>query len=216
MGNIIPMKIRVKRGVPGHRKEKNKARRRTLQLQPRPRCMAGAPLAASASARSKWSGANAPRNPNPPSGPAHRAVSHMVPTSRFGNGPDACVRACLGSPMPSVLFDAGSAQDRQSPKRCIGIEHRFGGRAGLLSIMSSIADQSYDLHMCHDDETQSRAQSDRRVPIVVARCHLLPTFLTSELPSPALSTAAMEKTSFYSFVGQSRLLMDIDTQTRRP
>lgn len=102
---------------------------------------------------------------------ATRAVSHMVPTSRFGNGPDACVRACLGSPMPSVQFDAGSApQDRQSPKRCIGIEHRFGGRAGLLSIMSSIADQSYDLHMCHDDETQSRAQSDRRVPIGVICC----------------------------------------------
>lgn len=65
IGNIIPIKIRVKRGVPGHRKKKNKARRRTLQLQPRLRCMAGAPLAASASARSKWSGANAPRRPNP-------------------------------------------------------------------------------------------------------------------------------------------------------
>lgn len=193
MGNIIPIKIRVKRGVPGHRKEKNKARRRTLQLQPRLRCMAGAPLAASASARSKWSGANGPRRPNPLD-QSHRVVSHMVPTSRFGNGPDACVRACLGSPMPSVLFDAGSApQDRQSPKRCIGIEHRFGGRAGLLNIMSSIADQSHDLHMCHDDETQSRAQSDRQVPIVVARCHLLPTFLTPETPKPRLVyRAAME------------------------
>lgn len=129
-----------------------------------------------------------------PVGPVSPGCLPHGPDIAFWKRARCCVRACLGSPMPSVLFDAGSApQDRQSPKRCIGIEHRFGGRAGLLNIMSSIADQSHDLHMCHDDETQSRAQSDRQVPIVVARCHLLPTFLTSETPKPRLVyRAAME------------------------